>query len=103
MKPTTVNVLGHEYAITYTNNPAEVDMYKRESLFGQIDFWTRTIRIYANDRKDSDILETLLHEILHAIDNDLKLECFKEEKGHDELDIIANTLADTLIRNGWLK
>jgi hypothetical protein len=103
MKPTSVNVLGHQYKIIYTDNPSDVDMYKRESLFGQVDFWTRTIRVFAKDRKESDILETLLHEILHAIESDLKLECFKSERGHDELDIVANALSDVLLRNGWIK
>lgn len=103
MRPASVNILGHEYEINYVTNPSDVDMYKRESLFGQVDYWTRTIRIYAKDRKESDILETLIHEILHAIESDLKLECFKDERGHDELDIVANALTDVFLRNGWMK
>ena len=44
MKPTNVNILGVDYTIEYTDRPSDVDMYKRESLWGQVDFWTRTIR-----------------------------------------------------------
>jgi hypothetical protein len=102
MRPTSIIILGHQYEITYVENPVDVDINKRECLFGQIDYWTRTIRIYTKDRRESDILETLIHEILHAIETDLKLDCFKEERGHDELDIIATALTDTFIRNGWI-
>lgn len=54
--PEIINVLGTEYKITYTDNTSEVDIYKRESLWGQVDYWTRTIRVYNNDRNSSDIL-----------------------------------------------
>jgi hypothetical protein len=98
-----INILGREYTITYTDSPSEVDMYKRESLFGQIDFWTRTIRVYAKDQSNYCVLQTLIHEILHGIESELKLECFKGERGHEELDTLANALVDTLTRNEWIK
>lgn len=100
---TEINILGRKYKIEYVDKPSDVDIYKRESLWGQIDYWTRTIRIYANDRTKEDIFETLIHEILHGIETDLKLKCFKESKGHDELDILAVALSDTLARNGIIK
>jgi len=55
MKPNKVNILGIEYSITYLDKPSDVDIYKRESLWGQIDYWTRTIRIYDNGRPEEDI------------------------------------------------
>ena len=91
--------MGKAYSIEYVDKPSDVDIYKRESLWGQIDYWTRTIRIYANNRTESDIFETLIHEILHGIEEDLKLKAFKEKQGHDELGILAVALTDTLIRN----
>lgn len=102
IKPNEVNILGSTYTVTYVNNPVEVDMYKRQSLWGQIDFWTRTIRVYDNERPFSDIFHTILHEILHHIATSLHLEIAKEEH-HDELDLLALALSDVFIRNDWLK
>ena len=93
MKPDKVNILGVEYSITYVDNPSEVDIYKRDSLWGQIDYWTRTIRIYDNDRRLEDIFHSLLHEVLHGISSALKLK-LRDENMHDELDVI--------FRNGWI-
>ena len=93
--------MGKKYSIEYFDKPSEVDIYKRKSLWGQIDYWTRTIRIYDNGRPIEDIIDTLLHEILHGIAEALHLE-LNEEKRHDELDLIAMAMADVLIRNNWL-
>jgi hypothetical protein len=101
MKPEKVNILGIEYSIAYVDKPSEVDIYKRESLWGQIDYWTRTIRIYDNERPVADVFQAVLHEVLHGIAEALKLELNKPER-HDELDLIALALADVFFRNGWL-
>lgn len=101
MKPTKVNILGHEYSITYVDNPAEVDLFKRESLWGQTDYWTRTIRVYDNGRNDEDVFQTVLHEVLHGISEALKLNLNKNEN-HEELDLLALALTDVFFRNGWL-
>lgn len=100
-KPDKVNILGVEYSIAYTDGPSEVDIYHRESLWGQIDYWTRTIRIYDNGRPFEDVFHTILHEILHGISDALKIELNKPER-HDELDILALALTDVLFRNGWI-
>jgi len=103
MKPNKVNILGVEYAITYVSKPSDVDIYGREALWGQIDYWTRTIRVYDNgSRPAEDIFHTLIHEVLHGIADELKLDLRREER-HDELDILALALTDTLFRNGWIK
>lgn len=102
MKPKSVNILGVEYSITYVDSPSEVDIYKRQACWGQIDYWTRTIRIYDNGRQEEDILHSVLHETLHGITEALKLELRKDEH-HDELDLLALALADVLTRNGWLR
>lgn len=102
MRPENIYILGRNYKIEYVNNPAEVDIFKRESLWGQIDYWTRTIRVYDNGRADFDVMETIIHEILHGIEVDLKLKCFKDDKGHEELGILAVALSDVLVRNNWL-
>lgn len=104
MKPAKVNILGIEYTITYVDNPADVDIYKRESLWGQHDPWTRTIRIYDNGRPMSDIWETIWHEVLESLQSLLHLKAFTDgDKGHDELDLTALAISDILFRNDWMK
>jgi hypothetical protein len=101
-KPTEVNILGVIYSIQYVDNPTDVDMYKRQALWGQIDFWTRTIRIYDAGRKIEDIFQSIIHEVLHGICVDLHLKTFNDETNHDDLDVLALALVDMLIRNGWV-
>ena len=74
-----INILGRKYSIKYVNNPVEVDLYKRESLWGQIDYWTRTVRIFDNGRPVEDIFETLLHEIVEGLQEDLNLKSLKRQ------------------------
>jgi len=101
--PNEVNVLGIRYSITYVDNPAEVDRDRRKSLWGQIDFWTRAIRIYANKRPAQDVWQTILHEVLHAIVSDLHLDKFEGQDDDDTVDVLALALMDVFIRNDWLK
>lgn len=101
MKPDKVNILGKVYSVSYVDSPSEVDLYKRESLWGQTDYWTQSIRVYDNGRSEEEILHTLLHEILHVICWALKLR-LNDEPNHDELDLVALGLTDVILRNEWL-
>jgi len=104
VKPGSVNIIGIVYTIEYVDKPSEVDIHKRESLWGQIDHWTRTIRIYDDgNRPPEDIWQTIIHEVLHGIASLLKLEVLEDEDNHDELDILALALVDVLFRNDWIK
>ena len=98
--PERVNILGVVYSITYCDNPAEVDIYKRQSLWGQIDFWTRTIRIYRNGQPPQDVWHTIWHEVVHGIVQALHMKALKEDE--DEVDLLALALVDVLARNGWM-
>jgi hypothetical protein len=102
MKPEIVSILGIEYKIEYVDNPYEVDINKREPLWGQIDYWTRTIRIYDNNRPQEDIWQTLMHEVLHGISEALNMK-LNEDDMHDELDLLAIAITDVFFRNGWIK
>lgn len=102
MKPDKINILGKEYKIIYVDNPSEVDIYKRQSLWGQIDYWTLTIRIFDNNRSIEDIWHSLIHEILHGISSSLKLK-LNNNDNHDELDILSLALTDVLFRNDLIK
>jgi len=94
-----INILGNTYKIEYMDNPSEVDIFKRDSLWGQIDFWTRTIRVYKKDRTKEDIFETIIHEVIHGIAESLKLKSLTKKENHDDLSLLAIGLADTLTRN----
>jgi len=102
-KPFTINVLGIEYKVQYVDKPSDVDIFKRESLWGQCDHWTRSIRVYDNgERPIQDLWRTVLHEVLHAI----ALTVHIDEKFNDEdnlVDLIATALVDVVVRNGWME
>lgn len=98
-KLSEVNLLGKKFKIIYVENPIEVDVFKRESLTGQIDYWTHTIRIFENGTSDEEVIHTLWHEIIHGIIHYLHIKPLDE----DELDLLALAITDTLLRNGWFK
>lgn len=98
--PDEVDVIGTRYRITYCDNPADVDLYKRQSLWGQIDYWTRTIRVYHNGRPPQDVWQTLMHELIHAIVSSLHMSALKDNE--DEVDLLALALVDVLVRNHWM-
>lgn len=102
-KPKEINILGIPYKVIYVDKPSEVDIHKRKSLWGQIDYWTRTIRIYDHDRTEEDVWETIFHEAFHAIVTALHLKWLKDEKNHDELDLLALAITDVLFRNKWFE
>jgi predicted metal-dependent peptidase len=96
--PKSIQLFHSKYKITYCKNASEVDIHNRESLFGQVDFWTKTIRIFINGREIGDIKQTLIHEVLHAIKNELKIN-FKDDKEEDIIDRMATGMADFLRQN----
>jgi len=102
-RPTEVNICGKVYSITYCDNPAEVDIFKRSVYWGQIDHWTRSIRVYAKGLADTDVWHNLLHEIIHGIVEEMKLKHLENEDVHDDLDVLALGLVDTFSRNGWVE
>lgn len=105
-KPNSVVICGIPYKIIYTDKASEVDVYKRRALWGQIDYWTRTIRIYDDDQPIESIWNSLFHEILHGIVEELHIKSleFKEEtdQNHLDLDTLSSAIVDTLFRNGWI-
>jgi len=100
-KPNKIIIFGKTYNITYCDKPSEVDIYHRESLWGQIDYWTRTIRIYNNFRNEKDIWHNLIHEIIHGILSELHFD--EENKNHTFIDKLALGLMNVLYDNGLFK
>ncbi|MHB8961997.1 MAG: hypothetical protein ACYC5K_02470 [Saccharofermentanales bacterium] len=71
---------------------------------GQIDYWTRTIRIYSNGNTKQDVLQILLHEILHGIVSELHIATIHDANDEEEvIDLLALAIADVLERNDWIK
>jgi hypothetical protein len=102
-RPKDVNICGIVYTIEYKDKPSEVDIFKRDSLWGQIDPWTRTIRVYDNKKPDIDVLQTIIHEMIHSIAISMHLKSMKDDANHNDLDVLATTLVDTFVRNGWIE
>ncbi len=110
MKPTSINILGKVYSVQYCDNPSNVDIHQRSSIWGQVDYWDHSIRIYDNGSSDEEVFSTLLHEILHVIINELKIKSLGggynnnlSNQQHEDMDLVAIGLTDTLIRNGFLR
>ena len=110
--PKSVNVGGIVYKVIYVEKASDTDVEGRQAIWGQIDYWTRTIRILQKNRTKDDILHTLFHEIIHAISQEYQLgleekELNINEKGDDSessfIDVFSLILFDTLKRNGLLK
>lgn len=103
-KPEYINILGKDYKVIYCDSASDVDTDGRQMLWGQVDYWTRTIRIYDNKCLNGDVLHRILHEILHAIVSQLNIDSITNSSTEeDDIDMISLALADVLIRNGWLK
>ncbi|MBE3130610.1 MAG: hypothetical protein IMZ54_07820 [Acidobacteria bacterium] len=104
-KPDSVEIFGIRYLITYCDKPSDVDIFRRESFWGQIDYWTRTIRVYDNNTTPEDIWDTIIHEVLHGIISALKIRGKIEDckEGEDIVGLLALGLQDVMFRNGWIR
>lgn len=110
--PKSINVGGIIYKILYVDKASDTDIEGRQAIWGQIDYWTRTIRIYQKNRSKEDIFHTLLHEIIHAISEQFRLNLEdKQVPGNEEIgdaetsfiDVFSLILFDTLKRNNLIK
>ena len=102
-KENKIIILGKPYKIIYVDKPSDVDVQGVQSLLGQVDFWTKTIRIFDdNTKSEEDLFEVLIHEIIHALINDLHIYALIDKDGghkEDPIDLLSTGLADTFIRN----
>ena len=104
--PTQVKIIDVMFSIVYYDKPSDVDFKQRESLWGQLDPWTHTIRIYARENHDvSEVWNTIWHEIVHAICLRLKIKP-KTDKLIDDEDatpLLATGINAVLRDNAWIK
>jgi hypothetical protein len=96
--PKTLKVAGHEYKVFFDDK-----FLNKQGLFGQCDFVTQKIRLCKKFKKQvrakSDISRTLIHEIIHAIDNHYNSNTLTEKK----VDRLANGLHQVLVDNFIVK
>lgn len=76
--PGTLNILGKHWSVEWVENPD--DFSDSEDGDGETIFRTQTIRIKEKQHFDAE-RDTLVHEIFHAIDNNMQLG-LKEKQVH---------------------
>lgn len=102
--PTSVTIKGYTYRIEYVDTPQEVAVDFEQGLWlGQCaDDVIRVLR----QREPFSILDTLIHEILHAVFNRnkmLKAALQSEVMEEPFIDNLASELAILLFENGWVE
>src|SRR5688500_3245009 len=106
MRLKSLDILGTNYRIIYVNKAPVTygAMVPRESFWGNVDYQTKTIRVYIYNNNDAEreIMQSLVHEVLHIVSKELKLSLGNMDK-HDELDVIALAITDTFLKNNLVK
>ncbi|MFA6134452.1 MAG: hypothetical protein WC869_10610 [Phycisphaerae bacterium] len=101
LKPGLINILGKTYTVSYVERPSDVDIHGYKSLWGQVDHWTHSIRIYAPAGFEIvEILDSILHECIHVVAVELKIEALTDNE--EAVGLLGMALADLLTRNGWI-
>jgi len=79
--PKMVTIFSKEFSITYVEEFSEVDRAKEESLYGQVDYRTNSIRIYKpKDYSLENTWHILLHEIVHIIKDNMNVDFQQDEE-----------------------
>ena len=99
--PDEVIIIGVPYKVHYFLNLSEVDSDGKEELFGQFDPVACEIRLFSGRPKEA-VFATLLHEVMHALEDRLNMEVFTNDEPHYKMDSMMYAFADVFIRNGWL-
>lgn len=96
--PTSINILGTVYEITYFEKAHDVDFMKRKAHSGAIDYWDKKINIH-NSGNHVEMWKTIMHEILHGISEEANIKMLDNDDNHSELDLLSKVLVDIIIRN----
>ena len=84
-----LNILGYEYEVIYTDDANKL-MINNQLCYGLVDYVSQQIFISSQQHPDM-IQETLVHEILHAIDH--LMNAGKDSLSEEEIEKIATGLA----------
>jgi len=103
--PTEITIRGATYSILYHDKMREVDDdLENTSLLGQAAHFRRVLHIY-RQQPPLDLLDTIVHEIIHTIfsrNKALRL-ALKEDTEEYFVDALAIEIALILMDNGWFK
>jgi len=95
--PDELMILGKKYKVAYYANQIDVDPEHKKELLGHISHNRAEIRIWVSTSRDV-MLQTLLHEIIHALAVHFHLDKLDAEER--DVDLLATGIYDTLTRNG---
>jgi len=103
--PDTLIIVGRPYKITQVQTIVEYvedsDSCEQEWLEGYVDPYTAEIRLATHGRDSTRILQTLLHEVMHAVSYELQLAMNDADaEVHADIDRLAVALAAVLVTNG---
>ena len=93
--PNKVIVYGITYKVKYYKRLRGV--HKGRKQYGRISYAKREIRIHKGNRKKSEVLTILMHEILHALTTGTKMNL-----SEGDITELAFMLTDTLVRNKFI-
>lgn len=97
--PEVISFLSKKFNIKYFENVSDVDQYKEDSLFGQVNFRTNTIRIYKpEDSNTVNVLHTIFHEVIHIIKENLSIDFVNDEEERI-IDNLAIGIVHLLVEN----
>lgn len=101
--PTSVSIRGHDYRIEYVDQLREVDSdFECTHYIGTVG--SGAIRCYAHQTK-LNILDTLIHEMLHALftRNKMLVTAVKSNMEENFISTLASDMALLLHDNGWVQ
>ena len=97
--PKKLIILSVEWDIIYHNNSYEVDLNKQQKYWGQTDFETNEIRVFKGGKKKEAIWNTLFHEILHIIFDQLDIDSILGAREENVTVALSSALNDFFWRN----
>lgn len=87
--PDKIKILDSIYQVEYIDDLGAVG--DEDKSCGKIDFYRKIIKIYRGVRTESDIYQTLIHEVLHGICDILKIKIKEDDEDEEEkiVDLLA--------------
>ena len=99
-QPPEITLFSKPYKITYFKSLGDVDTEKMCYSYGEISLRNASIRIYSESPTERDHYQILVHELLHAVADELNID-FKEDCEEKIIDNLALGIADILVGNGY--
>jgi len=93
---THLKILGKDYEVRWF----DYDENTEQNLYGRQD-WSRGILYVRNDLDETRALDTLIHELIHALDGEMRI--FPEMEGLNKESIIDRLGAglQCIVRDNW--